>query len=301
MNYIKRCLILILVFTFIQEAEAAYTSCVVNGKEHNCKVTVSGFTDENLQSTQLDYRISGETTKPTMFSNLAMYVSLSDETRSEDGRWSVKVHDSSANRSIPFPEQINKLTEHNDNEQKYLQPSLFIQTDKVQQLTANITANPSSFSRLSAASEILLKLNRVLHYDWDKFNSGGSSDNNLPTTENILRSGKGLCFEFSIVFVAAARSVGIPARIISGARITPGRAMSHAWAEIKLDDETWWPIEPQSTELFLQQVGYVPYSEYNIFDANSVDELKQRYELQRVIDKQWFDGGITMSKLPITP
>lgn len=279
-KYIK-CFILILVIGFVQNSAAA--------------MRVSGFTSENLSKAHLNYTISGETTRPVFFDNLDKYVQLSSFAQGENGHWSVQVRDISWDQ--PRPQNVKKLNEVSEDEQRYLQATFSIQTDKVQRLIQNILANKDSYDRLSASTEIQTILNQLVVYDTESFNNRFVG--RMPTTEAILQAGKGVCFEFAIVFVAAARAVGIPARMINGFKITANAAMPHAWVEIKANDETWWPLEPQSTAGFLPSTGYFPTNEYRVFEGNSIAELQKTYaKEQQPIDLQWVNGGITFMRLP---
>jgi transglutaminase-like putative cysteine protease len=64
----------------------------------------------------------------------------------------------------------------------------------------------------------------------------------------VLRSGKGDCTEHALLFVALARSAGIPARGVHGLVYAnygdggPGLYW-HAWAEVRVGDE-WIAVDP---------------------------------------------------------
>ena len=60
-----------------------------------------------------------------------------------------------------------------------------------------------------------------------------------------LKSGRGDCTEHSILFVALARAVGIPARSAVGIAYWPiGEGFGwHAWAEVKIGDR-WYAVDP---------------------------------------------------------
>ncbi|HOK42100.1 MAG TPA: transglutaminase-like domain-containing protein [Thermoclostridium caenicola] len=77
-----------------------------------------------------------------------------------------------------------------------------------------------------------------LSYDYDKIN-------NIPTTyvpniDEILRDGKGICYDYSAVFAAMLRSQGIPCKLIKG--YSTNVKGYHAWNEVYLADEDRWMI-----------------------------------------------------------
>lgn len=60
--------------------------------------------------------------------------------------------------------------------------------------------------------------------------------------ETAMRNGQGVCQDHAHAFIAAARSLRIPARYVSGYLLmddTPAQTASHAWAEAYLDGLGW--------------------------------------------------------------
>ena len=57
---------------------------------------------------------------------------------------------------------------------------------------------------------------------------------------------KGRCMDYSDVFITLCRATGIPTRQVFG-RIYQGGG--HAWAEVYLKNEGWYPVEPQYKRL----------------------------------------------------
>lgn len=60
--------------------------------------------------------------------------------------------------------------------------------------------------------------------------------------EESIATGAGVCQDHAHIFVAAARSMGAPARYVSGYLMTEGQTVheaSHAWAEVHLDPLGW--------------------------------------------------------------
>jgi transglutaminase-like putative cysteine protease len=56
------------------------------------------------------------------------------------------------------------------------------------------------------------------------------------TAAQALETGAGLCQDYSHIFLALCRSVGLPARYVSGHMV--GEGASHAWCEVLLPDAT---------------------------------------------------------------
>jgi hypothetical protein len=70
----------------------------------------------------------------------------------------------------------------------------------------------------------------------------------LPSAREVLRTRIGDCNEHTVLFVAMARSVGIPARIAVGLALVRGAFYYHAWPEVYIaesaDRGLWLPVDP---------------------------------------------------------
>ncbi|PYP16625.1 MAG: hypothetical protein DMD54_09210 [Gemmatimonadetes bacterium] len=63
-----------------------------------------------------------------------------------------------------------------------------------------------------------------------------------PSAVRVLENPSGDCNEFTTLYVALARSAGLPARTVSGLLYVNGRFYYHAWPEIYLND--WIAVDP---------------------------------------------------------
>ena len=70
----------------------------------------------------------------------------------------------------------------------------------------------------------------------------------LKGSEFVFENRIGTCDEFSNLFIAMARSVGIPARYVAGVVYSPGGWGYHAWAEVFLGGK-WVPVDPTWDEV----------------------------------------------------
>jgi hypothetical protein len=69
----------------------------------------------------------------------------------------------------------------------------------------------------------------------------------VPSAARILQTRRGDCNEAATLFVALARSVGLPARTVSGLIYLNDRFYYHAWAEVYLAD--WVAVDPTFDQL----------------------------------------------------
>jgi transglutaminase-like putative cysteine protease len=70
----------------------------------------------------------------------------------------------------------------------------------------------------------------------------------LPSAREVLRTKVGDCNEHTALYVAMARSIGLPARIAVGLVYAYGAFYYHAWPEVYIDDGRgrgyWLPVDP---------------------------------------------------------
>ena len=66
--------------------------------------------------------------------------------------------------------------------------------------------------------------------------------------ETILERGKGTCSEYTNLFIALIRKIGIPCRMAVGWIYMPDQNFqgSHAWAECYIENYGWLAVDPQN-------------------------------------------------------
>ncbi len=80
------------------------------------------------------------------------------------------------------------------------------------------------------------------------------------TASEAFDLGLGVCQDFSHLFIAVCRSLGIPARYVSGYVNHPGELATHAWAQVWGGDRTGWVDVDPTTQKFVADnhvaIGY---------------------------------------------
>jgi transglutaminase-like putative cysteine protease len=126
-------------------------------------------------------------------------------------------------------------------------PSLFLRSTP---LTA-VNAAMAAFSReLRSESEhdvlgflhaLMLQINDHMTFDQDPTNSGTSAG-------EAFGLKRGVCQDYAHIFIACARSVGVPSRFISGHFLRSdgmvNQQAGHAWAESFVPDLGWVAFDP---------------------------------------------------------
>jgi hypothetical protein len=101
-------------------------------------------------------------------------------------------------------------------------------------LAREITRNASSpRAKVEALLEWLLPGRNV------KF--GGDVVGSRYGVKQVLKQRYGQCWDFSDLFVTLARAAGVPCRQVAGWWYEQS---GHIWAEVWLEGEGWWPVDP---------------------------------------------------------
>lgn len=122
---------------------------------------------------------------------------------------------------------------------RYLQAEPFIESDApeiraaAEQMVSGVTGARAQAERLTREVNQLIEKKPTV---------------SLPSALEVLRTKVGDCNEHTALFVALARSLGIPARINVGVVYVHGAFYYHAWPEVYLDEGKnrgmWLPVDP---------------------------------------------------------
>jgi hypothetical protein len=77
----------------------------------------------------------------------------------------------------------------------------------------------------------------------------------VPSAVKVLQARRGDCNDAATLFVALARSTGLPSRTVAGLMYLNGRFYYHAWAEVYLND--WVAVDP-TYDQFPADASHVP-------------------------------------------
>jgi hypothetical protein len=123
--------------------------------------------------------------------------------------------------------------------ERYLRPEPLIESDDAQ-IRAEATAAAGDAKDPRIVAE---RLTRAVNAMLDK-----KPTVSLPSAREVLRTKVGDCNEHTALYVAMARSIGLPSRIAVGLAYTRGAFFYHAWPEVYLDEGRgrglWLPVDP---------------------------------------------------------
>jgi hypothetical protein len=122
---------------------------------------------------------------------------------------------------------------------RYLQSEPFIESDspeiktEAERMVAGVTGTRARAERLTREVNTLVEKKPTV---------------SLPSALEVLRTKVGDCNEHTALFVALARSIGIPSRINVGLVYVRGAFYYHAWPEVYIDEGKgqglWLPVDP---------------------------------------------------------
>lgn len=109
-----------------------------------------------------------------------------------------------------------------------------VESPRVETLAATVqTSDPEK-----VALGLMEAVQRAIVYE------KGATDVNT-TADGALEIGRGVCQDYSHVFIAACRKRGLLARYVSGYLFDDGRtAASHAWADVLIPGMGWISLDP---------------------------------------------------------
>lgn len=122
---------------------------------------------------------------------------------------------------------------------RFLAPEPFIESDAPEIVAEARTAVGGVAGNRARAERLVRYVNALL----DK-----KPTISLPSAREVLRTKVGDCNEHTALYVAMARSLGIPARIAVGLVYMHGAFYYHAWPEVYVDEGRgrglWLPVDP---------------------------------------------------------
>ena len=123
---------------------------------------------------------------------------------------------------------------------------------RVRQLAHSVTDEHSGPFRKAKAIETFLRIRYT--YAFASPDSGSPLRGEDPVDWFLFDSKTGTCGQFSSAFVVLARSVGIPARVVSGWAVSPVEGIqtihsdqAHQWAEVAFNELGWVTFEPTAS------------------------------------------------------
>jgi len=157
-----------------------------------------------------------------------------------------------------------------------LQPTLLLTLDAVKPIADELRPQLVGMNRYQVARKVMEKVHEIIPYDQVM---ADSNDVPAESVNIILQKKTGVCQHIAAVAVAILRSLNIPARVTDGLYMWEDGYAGHSWVEFKIDDGTWWPLDPTRREETLHIEHYLPllhdtpYSVSNMTDVYRLTNL----------------------------
>ncbi len=105
--------------------------------------------------------------------------------------------------------------------------------------------------------------------------TGSRAATNIQSASRVLSSRRGKCDEMTALFISMARSLGIPARFISGYAFTNHEMFDndwggHTWAEVFFPGAGWVPFDVTYGQYGYVDAGHIQLSETHDAESSSV-------------------------------
>jgi transglutaminase-like putative cysteine protease len=168
-------------------------------------------------------------------------------------------------------------------------PAFFLRQTK-------LTAPDAALADFAATATVgpinpLDKLHALMHALHDLVRFDTNATDVVTTSVQAFHAGHGVCQDFSHMFCTAARSVGIPARYVSGYLMRPGTAeqeAGHAWCEAYVQDLGWVSFDAANaicaTDLYVRIAIGLDYLEAAPIRGSYYGAAEERMEVKLKID-----------------
>lgn len=154
---------------------------------------------------------------------------------------------------------------------KYTEPSELIDiTPEIRKVANDIAAGEDDLY------EVVFKLADWVNTNIEYNLSTTTSEADLPASW-VLKERQGVCDELSNLFISMTRSLGIPARFVSGIAYTESDLFSenwgaHGWAEVYFPGHGWVPFD-----VTYNQLGFLDATHIKIDDGSEGEKYSVKY------------------------
>ena len=187
----------------------------------------------------------------------------------------------SVNENIPLPLERTMFP---DDARLYLNPSTLINPELI------IQRAPHLVEHITTLEEALVFLT-----EWvtKKIEYAPKTTNIQTKAREALALGAGVCQDKSHIMIGFLRSLGVPARYVSGVLVdTPGD--THAWVEAYWPNVGWIPADPTHNRVFDLENYYVKFGhgrDYNdvspisgFFESDSPNSTSQLNVIPKILE-----------------
>ncbi len=240
--------------------------------------TISIFPYQNFYQTLLDISTTSQATNENINEdNHEITLEYENpEITSHEFSINSKIKTSSANhkltKKVDFPIKLTEEEINNNNLNEYLKVTETIdwETKAIQAKAAELSQNKDDLFEVTFALAYWVEEN--IEYDLSTLNSESSLK-----ASTVLQNKNGVCDEMTSLFLAMSRSLGIPAKFVSGLTYSNSELFdepwqAHGWAEVYFPDHGWVTFDPT-----FGQYGYVDATHIPMKESSDPKEYSSQF------------------------
>lgn len=182
-------------------------------------------------------------------------------------------------RRIVVNDRYIRHKDYPQNIKKYLEPTLLTNYShpEIQNIADSILNMKDSLTT-EIIKHALKYSSKRIEFDNDLAKELDKGTCTTLAVETILERGKGTCSEYTNLFIALMRRIGIPCRMAVGYIYMPEQDFqgSHAWAECYIDNYGWIAVDPQNGIMWFLPVAIKLFHGKDFIDCN-INTLPDMY------------------------
>lgn len=159
--------------------------------------------------------------------------------QSGNGDYSISILEQVSGTSYKVIEQATVLLNLSEKNNVYLNSVQLINwNDEMQviKLAKKLTENSKTDAdKLKAIYKYI-----VTSIDYDRKKADNVKSGYIPNIESIIKSEKGICYDYSALLAAMLRSVSVPTKLHMG--YTTTSSVYHAWNEVYISEDNKWVV-----------------------------------------------------------
>jgi transglutaminase/protease-like cytokinesis protein 3 len=153
-----------------------------------------------------------------------------------NGKYKITVYENISGTKYSTKQSVTINVKLGDENSPFLVPNQLVNysstnetVKKAIELTKNKTAD---IDKVDAIYDYVIS-----NFSYDNLKAKEVKSGYLPVVDEILKSKKGICFDYASVMAAMLRSQGIPVKLVTG--YSSNLSAFHAWNEIYTDETGW--------------------------------------------------------------
>jgi transglutaminase-like putative cysteine protease len=168
-----------------------------------------------------------------------------------NGKYIISFYEFIKDKSYRLFKQESVMLQLNNENDIYLYPiQLVYWDDSMQAIKVGKELTKHKKKDLDKTKEIYKYIISKISYDVDKADTVESGY--IPKIDQVLKEGKGICYDYSVLFAAMLRSNGIPTKLLMG--YYNNSSVYHAWNQVYIKDERRWITLDTTQDSFNKRV-----------------------------------------------